>query len=368
MAFVENFLPGFNLLRVPAIVRDVVHRLEPLPSRGEAFIFAAWIGLLGGFFVPRIGALLFGVTVQSEPDTLRRYLAIEAIATGFVLIGAVFLVALIWWVEGRITRRRAAQLAGGSATPEAPVAPPTVTPQVGTPTVAPQIAPDVVYTRSAFAAAGSASAATPDGPPPSAPPPVSPPPFALPRVTTEPVDAPPREPLIEPGPALEPGIWPAPTAETAPEPVVEQEATVGIDEGAAVQTAPEPQPAPAPEPLVRSVPERVVAGEPESMMATEPEPIVEPQPGPDQVAASATTPGGPPHLTIRVATRGMITAEMDGETEHVILDDLEAYGSALAKVGGTAAIVVSTDDSMAGLIARRAQRILEDAGVQVSVG
>ena len=71
------------------------------------------------------------------------------------------------------------------------------------------------------------------------------------------------------------------------------------------------------------------------------------------------TAAGPPHLTIRVTPRGMITAELDGETEHAILDDLEAYGSALAKVDGTAAIVASTEDSMAGLIARRAQRILE---------
>ena len=29
MAFVENFLPGLNLFRVPAIVRDVIRRLDP---------------------------------------------------------------------------------------------------------------------------------------------------------------------------------------------------------------------------------------------------------------------------------------------------------------------------------------------------
>jgi outer membrane biosynthesis protein TonB len=134
--------------------------------------------------------------------------------------------------------------------------------------------------------------------------------------------------------------------------------------------------------VVGSLPEPVTAAEPaaepEPVMAAEAEPIVEPQPEPtvetmpepepDQVAASLASVDGPPHLTIRVTSRGMITAEMDGETEHVILDDLEAYGSALAKVGGTAAIVVTTDDSMAGLIARRAQRILDDAGVQVTVG
>jgi hypothetical protein len=58
---------------------------------------------------------------------------------------------------------------------------------------------------------------------------------------------------------------------------------------------------------------------------------------------------------------------MDGEAEHVILDDLTAYADALAKVEGTAAIHAAKDDPMASLIARRAQRILDDAGVQVTV-
>jgi hypothetical protein len=62
----------------------------------------------------------------------------------------------------------------------------------------------------------------------------------------------------------------------------------------------------------------------------------------------------------------MMTAELDGQTEHVILDDLTAYGSALTNAGGTAEIVVQPDDDMAQLIARRAIRILEDAGVGVT--
>jgi hypothetical protein len=84
--------------------------------------------------------------------------------------------------------------------------------------------------------------------------------------------------------------------------------------------------------------------------------VTEPEPEPER----------PPHLTIRVASRGMMTAELDGQTEHIILDDLTAYGSALSKAGGRASIVVPQDDDMARLIARRAQRILEDAGVSVT--
>jgi hypothetical protein len=340
MAFVENFLPGFNLFRVPAIVRDVVHRLEPRSGRGEALIFAAWIGLLGGFLFPRIAGIVLGITSDSPESTLRSFILVDAIATGFVVVGAIFLVALIWWVEGRIARRRAAQLADETPPPEAPTASPTVQAQVGAPTIAPQVEPDVVSTRSAFAVAGSTSVA----PPPSDPPPLSPPPFALPRVTTDPAPAQPREPTIEPGPA--------PAAEPDAEPVVDREPEQVT--AAAPPAEPEPVMAAAPEPIV------------DAQAVPTVEPITEPQP--DEVAASPASVDGPPHLTIRVTTRGMITAEMDGETEHVILDDLEAYGSALAKVGGTATIVVTTDDSMAGLIARRAQRILDDAGVQVTVG
>ena len=62
-----------------------------------------------------------------------------------------------------------------------------------------------------------------------------------------------------------------------------------------------------------------------------------------------------------------MTAEMDGEIEHVMLDDLGPYAEALSHVGGTATLHVPADEAMPGLIARRAQRILEDAGVQVTL-
>ena len=117
MAFYENFIPVLNLYRVPAIVRDVVRRLEPKAggdetmTRGEALIFAAWIGLIGGFFIPRVLGFLNRDVGAVVP--------ISGIATGFVLVGAIFLIVLIWWIEGKVLRRREAQLAeaGGSAAP-----------------------------------------------------------------------------------------------------------------------------------------------------------------------------------------------------------------------------------------------------------
>jgi hypothetical protein len=50
-----------------------------------------------------------------------------------------------------------------------------------------------------------------------------------------------------------------------------------------------------------------------------------------------------------------------------MLDDLGAYAEALSHVGGSATIAVPSDDGMPGLIAKRAKRILEDAGVQVTL-
>ena len=115
MAFVENFLPGLNLFRVPAIVRDVIRRLDPESIQHEALIFVAWIGLLGGYLVPRFTVYLGLFGSGTLEEAVQETLIVQAIATGMVVIGATFLVVLIWWIERRIVRRRAAQLAGEPA-------------------------------------------------------------------------------------------------------------------------------------------------------------------------------------------------------------------------------------------------------------
>jgi hypothetical protein len=110
-AFIENFIPGLNLLRIPAIVRDVVHRLEPRQGRGDALIFAAWIGLIGGLVVPRLGFVVNMLGADTLERAVRNAILIESVAMGLVVVGAIFLVALIWWIEVRIRRRRKVQLA-----------------------------------------------------------------------------------------------------------------------------------------------------------------------------------------------------------------------------------------------------------------
>ena len=136
MAFLENFLPGLNLFRVPAIVRDVMRRLDPGSLRGEALIFAAWIGLLGGYLAPRFGVYLGLLGTGTLEEVVSETLLVQAIATALVVVGATFLVALIWWIERGIARRRAAQLASGPA-PAATAVPAPAGPSAAAASVAP---------------------------------------------------------------------------------------------------------------------------------------------------------------------------------------------------------------------------------------
>lgn len=362
MAFVENFLPGLNLYRVPAIVRDVVHRLEPGTVRGEAVIFGSWLALLGGVLVPRIGAAVTGISLQSGTDALRTVMLVSIIASALVAIGAAGLIALIWWVEGRIARRHAAQLAEAPADAEdAQAVPLAIAPS--------QVEP--LATRSAFAAVDSTPAQ----------PAVPVPRFSLPEVEPAP---PPDDAGDDAWVQVTAPRMDATPVETTPAGEVPVEASVEPAPGEAPMAVPQPGYAPeAPGAVPASEPAAVSASEPASELAAleaapepaagaaEPGGAVEPPAPVPAPPAEAVTPnddaGRPPHLTIRIGARGMITAEMDGETEHVLLEDLTEYGDALAHVDGSATIIPSTDDPMAGLIARRAERILADAGVTVTV-
>jgi hypothetical protein len=339
-AFAENFLPGLNLLRVPALVRDVVRRIEPGQNRGEALIFAAWIGLLGGFIVPRVGALLSGLTADSPEDLLRTQLPILGVSAGLVLVGSIFLVALVWWIEARIALRREVQLAAIDAATAG------ATEEIGETTEEGVSLPYVAA--SAIAAAATIPAA-------------SPPPW---RDTADsPVAA-----SAELGAALTGAGWdneftapaapvgPAPEAVPAPEaaPQPEPEPVVA---SMSIETAPEPEPIAGPEPVP------VAPATP----APEPSPVPQPAVDPQFTNPAEPTNGGAPRLTIRIGNRGLLQAEMGGETEPVMLEDLTAYGQALADAGGTADIVVAGNDGMVDLIARRAQRILADAGIDTPI-
>jgi Domain of unknown function (DUF4328) len=98
-AFIENFLPGWNLLRVPAIVRDIIHRVEPANGRGDALLVVAWLGLVGGVVLPRVGGIAIGVLADSVEQVLSLSVIVGGVALGITLAGLVFLILLIRRIE-----------------------------------------------------------------------------------------------------------------------------------------------------------------------------------------------------------------------------------------------------------------------------
>jgi hypothetical protein len=124
MAFVENFIPVLNLWRVPAIVRDIVQRLEPGESRGGTLISAAWVGLIAGYLLPRFGGFVNSLGSETFEGYVRNLVIIQLLSLGLVLTGSIFLVVLIWWIEGRILRRQAVLSEAGPDGLPAPTAVP----------------------------------------------------------------------------------------------------------------------------------------------------------------------------------------------------------------------------------------------------
>jgi uncharacterized protein DUF4328 len=98
-AFIENFLPGWNLLRVPAIVRDVLHRLEPEDGRGNMLLVAAWLGLAGGVLLPRVAGFFLAFFVESLRQAVSLGLFLGWVGLGLTLVGLVLLILLIRRIE-----------------------------------------------------------------------------------------------------------------------------------------------------------------------------------------------------------------------------------------------------------------------------
>ena len=345
MSFVENFIPILNLWRVPAIVRDVARRLEPKTggdetmTRGEALVFAAWISVFGGYLVPRVLSLF-----TSNLDTLA---TITGIGLGLGVVGAIFLVVLIWWVEGKVLERRRSQLAE-TATPvdHAPAPPASVVAIDREPLPDAMLAASALHAArdrsamSAFAATGSSGADSFRLPPTDDPPPMA----AAALVT---------------GPAHETEPAADPIEEVTPEPVLAAQPVLAEPEPAAA-----PEPTPLPEPVLAAAEAPAAVDRIADPSASPADPAPAPIPAEPPIMAPSA---GPPDLTIRISSRGLMTAELDGEVEHVMLDDLGSYAEALSHVAGTATIHVPSDEGMPALIGKRAQQILEDAGVPVTL-
>jgi hypothetical protein len=108
-AFIESFLPGVNVFRVPAIVRDVSNKLEGGP-RADALIAAAWLGLVGGIIVPRFARYVTGPLTLESPDAASTIgLLAGQVGLGLTIVGAIFLIVLIRHVESIAERRAQAR-------------------------------------------------------------------------------------------------------------------------------------------------------------------------------------------------------------------------------------------------------------------
>jgi hypothetical protein len=376
MAFVENFLPGLNLFRVPAIVRDVMRRLEPESLRGEALVFAAWIGLLGGYLVPRFGASLGLFSSDTLEDAVRVTLIVQAVSTALVVVGATFLVALIWWIERRIEARRAAQLAGEPA-PAAGVA--GAAPGVATQDAAALGDPrSTAQLTSAGQAGTDPSGATAEDPP---------------------ID---EDRIVEPvGNIVEPvgsiasradtatfasrSITAATGAASAPPEMPAAEissAAAGSAEARAADLPSTEAPAPPDSPPVEPSPAGELAA---SFAATElpvesspevarveparPEPLVEPAAvdaeGSAPEPSSAAVAG--PQLHVRVESASSMIATVDGESEPITLEELRAAAEALARANGSAVIETVGTSFGALSLAEQAFEVLEDARVATTI-
>jgi hypothetical protein len=98
-ALIENFLPGWNLYRVPAIIRDVLHRLEPQNGRGEMLLVVAWLALVGGVVLPRTVRAGARFIFESPADFQSVHAVLGQIGLALTLVGIAFLIMLIRRVE-----------------------------------------------------------------------------------------------------------------------------------------------------------------------------------------------------------------------------------------------------------------------------
>ena len=307
MAFVENFLPGLNLFRVPAIVRDVIRRLDPESIQHEALIFVAWIGLLGGYLVPRFTVYLDLFGSGTLEEAVQETLVVQAIATGMVVIGATFLVVLIWWIERRIARRRAAQLEGEPA----PVAAGSAVVAGAAPGAVAGAAPGAVAVPLAARSIADAAASIGDAP----------------------QAAPPR-----------------PAAPDLYRPITAATGAASVAGSLEASSPLEGSPAPGPPPEMSPAP-----------------PPVEPASAPStSVLPLEATPTGP-RLLLQVESGAKMIATLDGASEPITLRELHAAAAALARANGSAVIVPATASFEARSLATEALEVFKDARVPATL-
>ena len=101
--FVESLIPIYNIWRVQRIVMDILRRIHPSP-RDQTAVVIAWLPLVVSIAVPAI--MVRVVRRVSLKDTVGALELGSEIAIGLQIVAGLFLIALIWRVEGRMRLRR----------------------------------------------------------------------------------------------------------------------------------------------------------------------------------------------------------------------------------------------------------------------
>jgi hypothetical protein len=117
-ALVYPLIPIVNLIKVPGMILDVLYRVDP-QSGGAFMVIAAWIGLVGSWFVSLIGGWMItfaavgrivsagsqGAVAGILSDTLDQGLILGIVTEAMIAGGAILLVMLMARIERRCGAR-----------------------------------------------------------------------------------------------------------------------------------------------------------------------------------------------------------------------------------------------------------------------
>ncbi len=104
MAFVENFLPGFNLFRMPARIREISSKLDPTGNQG--LIAVTWLALFGSWLIARVATFVIMFAIKSVDGRLQASLVVDGIVAVVGAVGYLLVIVIIYRTE---------QLAGARA-------------------------------------------------------------------------------------------------------------------------------------------------------------------------------------------------------------------------------------------------------------
>jgi hypothetical protein len=97
MAFIENFIPVANFFRIPAILRDVMQRLEA-GGKGDALLIASWLCFVSAIFLPRLNIFVAFVS-EDLAAVIEGAAILGLISVVLQAIGGVVLAMLIGHIE-----------------------------------------------------------------------------------------------------------------------------------------------------------------------------------------------------------------------------------------------------------------------------